>query len=133
MTEENTPGLADYILYRLEKSEEAYTDACLLAENKSWNAAVNRLYYSCFYAVSALLLNKSIKAQTHTGVKSEFAKYFVKGGIVPKEAFRLSSDLMDWRQKGDYGDMFDFDRETVMEVLPAVKQFLRIIHDLVKV
>ena len=42
MTEENTPGLADYILYRLEKSEEAYTDACLLSENKSWNAAVNR-------------------------------------------------------------------------------------------
>ena len=133
MTKEDIPGLTDYILYRLEKSGEAYKDACLLAKNRSWNAAVNRLYYSCFYAVSALLLNESIKAQTHTGVKSEFAKYFVKEGIVSREAFRLYSDLMDWRQKGDYGDMFDFDEDTVMEILPAVEKFLQIIHNLIKV
>lgn len=60
------------------------------------------MYYSCFYVVPALLLKNSIKAQTHAGVKSEFAKYFVKKGIIAKENFHVYSDLMDWRQKGDY-------------------------------
>lgn len=46
----------DYIEYRLSKAREALQDAKLLAENNSWNACVNRLYYSCYYAVSALLL-----------------------------------------------------------------------------
>lgn len=53
-----------------------------------------------FYMTTALLLRHSIKAQTHSGVKSEFARRFVKEGIVGKEHFRLYSDLMDWRQKG---------------------------------
>lgn len=123
--------LVAYISYRQEKSQEAYDNACLLADNKAWNAAINRLYYSCFYVVTALLLKNSIKAQTHTGVKSEFAKNFVKEGIVNKEDFHVYSDLMDWRQKGDYGDMFDFDEETVMGLLPLVKHFLQVINGLI--
>ena len=44
----------DYIAYRLAKARESFDDAQLLAENESWNASVNRLYYACYYAVSAL-------------------------------------------------------------------------------
>ena len=132
MNDSKVVGLTDYIRYRQEKSKEAYDNACLLAENKAWNAAINRLYYSCFYVVSALLLKNSIKAQTHAGVKSEFAKNFVKEGIITKEDFHVYSDLIDWRQKGDYGDMFDFDEETVMAVLPAVKHFLQIVNGLLE-
>ena len=44
---------------------------------------------------------------------------------------KLYSDLMDWRQKGDYGDMFDFDGETVTGLLPQVKKFLDEIERLV--
>ena len=129
--DDKIPGLDDYIRYRQAKSREAYENACLLAENGAWNAAINRLYYSCFYMTTALLLRHSVKAQTHSGVKSEFARRFVKEGIVGKEYFRLYSDLMDWRQKGDYGDMFDFDGETVAGLLPQVKKFLDEIERLV--
>lgn len=132
MMERNIPNLTEYIHYRQEKSVEAYENACLLAKNRAWNAAINRLYYSCFYMVSALLLKNSIKAQTHSGVKSEFSKKFVKEGIISKEGFRLYSDLMDWRQKGDYGDMYDFEEEAVMEVLPAVKCFLESVNNLIE-
>ena len=129
--DDQIPRLNDYIRYRRAKSREAYENACLLASNEAWNAAINRLYYSCFYMTTALLLRHSVKAQTHNGVKSEFARHFVKEGIVGKEYFRLYSDLMDWRQKGDYGDMFDFDEETVTNLLPQVKKFLDVIERLV--
>jgi uncharacterized protein (UPF0332 family) len=113
-----------YIEYRLAKANEALHDAGLLAENNSWNACVNRLYYSCYYAVSALLLKNGISTQTHTGLKTQFNLHFIKTGIIEKEFGKLYSDLMDWRQKGDYGDMFDFTQETVEPLLIPIKQFL---------
>jgi uncharacterized protein (UPF0332 family) len=39
---------------------------------------------------------------------------------------------MDWRQKGDYGDMFDFDKKTVEPLLKPVEKFLTEITKLVK-
>jgi hypothetical protein len=47
----------DLVKYRLEKAKETFEDAQLLIESKRWNSAINRLYYSAFYAVIALLLN----------------------------------------------------------------------------
>ena len=44
----------DYINYRINKGKEALADALLLIEEERWNASINRLYYSCFYTVSAL-------------------------------------------------------------------------------
>jgi len=46
----------DYIKYRFYRSEETFDEAVILAEKEKWNAVINRLYYSCFYAVIALLL-----------------------------------------------------------------------------
>ncbi len=45
----------DYIKYRISKSDEVFEDALLLLENKRWNSAVNRLYYSSFHLANALL------------------------------------------------------------------------------
>lgn len=44
---------------------------------------------------------------------------------------KLYADLMDWRQKGDYGDMFDFDREAVNPLFQPVEEFLKKIRSLV--
>lgn len=120
-----------YILYRVEKSNEAYKDALLLAKNERWNAAINRLYYSCYYSVSALLLKHKIFTYTHSGIKAQFGIYFVKTGLIPKEEGKLFADLMDWRQKGDYGDMFDFDKKTVESLIVPVKKFLENLKELI--
>ena len=42
--------------YRMERADEALEEAAILSERCHYNAAVNRLYYACFYAVQALLL-----------------------------------------------------------------------------
>lgn len=62
----------DYINYRIEKSDETYEDAVLLANNERWNSCVNRLYYSSYYLISALLYQHNIKAETHKGTKTQF-------------------------------------------------------------
>jgi hypothetical protein len=116
-----------YIVYRLTKSQESFEDARLLADNERWNAAVNRLYYTYFYAVSALLLSRQIEAYTHSGCKTQFGLHFIKTGIIETPQGRLYADLMDWRQKSDYGDMFEFDKETVGPVFQKVELFLEII------
>ena len=96
----------------------------MLAENASWNATINRLYYACYYAVSALLLQNDVTTQTHNGLKTQFNLLFVKTGIISIEQGRLYADLMDLRQKGDYGDMFDFEKESIIPLIDPVKELL---------
>jgi uncharacterized protein len=122
----------DYIHYRIEKSEQAYSDVKFLAKNKSWNACINRLYYSCYYKVSALALKSNIVTQTHSGLKSQFNLHFVKTGKISIEMGKLYSDLIDSRQKGDYGDMYDFDEKTVNELIAPVENFILILKNLIE-
>jgi uncharacterized protein (UPF0332 family) len=121
-----------YVAYRLEKAKETYDDAILLIKNEKWTSDVNRLYYTCYYAVSALLLSKDIITKTHSGIKSQFFLHFVKNGDIPIEMGKLYSDLFDWRHKGDYGDFFDFKKEEVKPLAQPVKNFLNLIINLTK-
>lgn len=75
----------DYIEYHLQKSRESFEDARLLAANGRWNASTNRLYYSCYYAVSALLISKNITPHTHAGCKTQLGLNFVKPGLISIE------------------------------------------------
>ncbi len=118
----------DYIRYRILKSDEAFEDAKLLIANKRWNASVNRLYYSSFYLVSALLFQHKLSAQTHNGAKTNFFLHFVKTDKVSKDLGKLYSSLFDWRQESDYADFVDFDSETVSPILNKVQE----LNDLLK-
>jgi uncharacterized protein (UPF0332 family) len=122
---------ADYINYRVTKSSEALNDAKVLANNQSWNACINRLYYACYYAVSALLLQNNVTTLTHTGLKTQFNLHFIKTGLIDKNYGKLFADLMDWRQKGDYGDMFDFDEDAVKPLIHPVESFIGKIKTLI--
>jgi uncharacterized protein (UPF0332 family) len=56
------------VTYRLNKANHTLKEIDILLKNELWNTAVNRMYYACYYAVSALLINRGIQAQTHAGV-----------------------------------------------------------------
>lgn len=62
-----TGSSEDYIKYRLERSSEIFEDAKLLADNKRWRSCVNRLYYSSFHLISALLYLDEVNAKSHDG------------------------------------------------------------------
>lgn len=57
MTSNERKELVDY---RINKSKETFSEIDLLVQNKLWNTAVNRLYYACYYAVIALLIDRKI-------------------------------------------------------------------------
>jgi len=41
----------------------------------------------------------------------------------------LYSDLFDWRQKGDYGDFFDFERKNVQPIMKPTSELLELIKN----
>lgn len=115
----------DYIKYRFHRAEESFEEALILAKEERWNAVINRLYYACFYAVIALLLKNNIETQTHDGARTQFGLQFIKTGIIDKESGKLFSKLFDYRQKGDYGDLFDYDDEITKPLIEKVKAFIQ--------
>lgn len=117
---------AEYITYRIEKAEETLLAAVQLAQGRFWNSCVNRLYYACFYAVTAMLVNEQIITKTHVGVKTQFFQHFIKTGIIDTKFSMLYSDLFDWRQKGDYNDFFDLTESDVLPLFEQVREFLKI-------
>lgn len=77
------------IHYRLERARETYDEAILMKQENHWNACANRLYYSCFYAVLALIEKHGFASSKHSGVKSLFNQHFVKQGKINKEHGKL--------------------------------------------
>ncbi|MFI5142183.1 MAG: HEPN domain-containing protein [Bacteroidia bacterium] len=74
----------------------------MLINNRMWNAAVNRLYYACFYAVNALLIKKQIQARKHSGIIQMFNLHFIHTGLLSKEYGKFYTTLFDMRQSGDH-------------------------------
>ncbi len=93
---------------------------------------MNRLYYASFYAVIALFAKNNINSHTHSGAKTQLSLHFVKTGKLDKESGMLYGDLFDLRQKGDYGDFFDFEEQHITSLIPKVEEFLRKIETLTK-
>jgi uncharacterized protein len=114
----------EYIKYRFKRAQESIDDAIILIDNKKWNTAINRLYYSCFYAVIALLLKNDIETRSHNGARTKFSDVFIKTGLIDIKFGKLFSQLSDYRQKGDYGDLFDFDDKIVLPLVDKVKEFV---------
>jgi len=93
------------IKYRLERAKESLEEANILLERGYPNTFVNRLYYSCFYAVSALLLIRGLSSTKHSGIRSLFHQNFIKTGLMNEEMGQLYDKLFDNRQKSDYADL----------------------------
>ena len=113
---------------RMARADESLEDARILAKAERWNACVNRLYYACFYAVSALLYFHSIEAMTHKGVRIKFMSEFIKTGLFDKEYGKLFSDLFDWRQEGDYSDFVSFDKDLTLPLINKSEEFIALIR-----
>lgn len=121
----------ELFFYRLERAQETLEDARILANSERWNACVNRLYYACFYAVSALLIKEGYSSSKHTGVRSLFNLHFVKTGVVPKELARIYNDLFERRQESDYTDFITFKESQVQPLIPQAEEFVERISILI--
>jgi len=122
--------LRGLIQYRLDRARETFEEALLMKREEHWNACANRLYYACFYAVTALLTKNELSSSKHSGIKALFNQHFVKTGQVSRENGKLYNQLFEERQEGDYVDFVLFDRDTVVPWIPKVEQFIESISQL---
>ena len=120
----------ELVKYRISKARETFNEVDLHVENKLWNTAINRLYYACYYAVIALLVDKDIHAQTHSGVRQMFGLHFVKSGLIDKESGKFYTDIFDLRQTGDYDDYIDFKKEDVLDLIDPANELISKIEEL---
>jgi len=114
----------ELIRHRQRKGRETLEDAALLFHSGRLFSALNRIYYALFYEVIALLLTADLSSAKHTGVRALFNEHFVKTGKVPVELGRFYARMYDFRQKGDYGDFVEFEKEKVKEWLDQASMFM---------
>ncbi|MFV0344891.1 MAG: HEPN domain-containing protein [Bacteroidales bacterium] len=120
-----------YVKYRIACAYTTFK-AARVADSGFWDSSVNRLYYALFYAVSALLVQNHIQTKSHSSVRSQFSLLFVKTGKFEKKYGRLLSELFDWRQKGDYDNIFSYNGEVVEPLFEPVEEMISAIEDEIK-
>jgi uncharacterized protein (UPF0332 family) len=114
----------ELIRYKQKKARDTLEDAALLFHSGRLFSTLNRICYALFYEVVALLLTADLSSAKHTGVRALFNEHFVRAGKVPVELGRFYTRMYDFRQKGDYGDFIEFEREKVKEWLDQASMFI---------
>ncbi|MDE5869607.1 MAG: HEPN domain-containing protein [Muribaculaceae bacterium] len=125
MNEQYTIGdLGDLINYRLQRAQETLDEADYNAKGEYYNAAVNRLYYACYYAASALMVANHLEASSHKGIKSMLGLKFIKTGRLDLRYGRIYQQLFENRQSGDYEDFVYCDKELYDILRPQAEEFV---------
>ena len=119
-----TPEEQALVRYRLERANEALDEARLLFEAGHLRTYVNRLYYACFYAVSALLLTQGLSASRHTHLRALLHKELIRPGVIPLKYGQFYDLLFNNRQKGDYSDFVVFQAQQVQPWLDQAREFV---------
>lgn len=120
--------LDDLLRYRMEQAHETLREAEILLNESAFRGAVNRAYYAMFYALLALLATKQLGTSRHSGALALFDREFVKTGVFPRELSRSLHLAFDRRQRHDYGEMTNVDRQVVEETLTDAKTFVTAIE-----
>ena len=97
-----------------------------------WSVVANRLYYACFYAVSALLIQNNLYAKSHSGTISLFGLHIVMKNLISKDFAKLYSKLFEMRQTGDYDDIYLLSENDVSPLIQPTKDFVATICKLLE-
>ena len=117
--------------YRLQKAKETFAEVSILMNNKLWRIAANRLYYSCFYAASALLIKDGHQAHTHNGVITILSLHYIKENKIDKSLIKIYGNLFNMRQRGDYEDWIIIEESDIRPMLQPAEQFIAEIEKLI--
>lgn len=124
-------SIDDLIKYRLQRASETLEEADYTAKGGYFNAAINRLYYCCYYAATALMLANGLSTGSHRGIKTMLGLHFVKTGKLDPKYGRIYQQLFENRQSGDYEDFIYCDLELFNELRPQAEDFINTIASLV--
>ena len=124
--------LKEVIRYWLQKAHESIDAAQDEMGAGRLSFSVNRIYYACFYVVSAFLLEQRLQFRKHSGVRASFHKHLVKPGLVSLEHGKLYEELFEARQRGDYIELVQFEPAQVGDWLLRAREFVQAVSLLLK-
>ncbi len=120
----------EIVRFRLDKARATFAEVAVHMENRFYRTAANRLYYACYYAATALLINDGYETHTHAGVKTLLGLYYISKGRIDKSFGKKYGLLFDLRQTGDYEDCFDVDEEDVQQFIAPVEAFITLVGEM---
>lgn len=117
----------ELVAYRLTQAAETLEEAIFLLDGgKSLRAVTNRVYYSMFYAILALLIDEPFASSKHSGVLSYFNRKFINEGVFPRDIGRAINRAFELRQQGDYRENVELTLEQVKPLIGAATAFLEL-------
>jgi uncharacterized protein len=121
----------DVVRYWWGKAEESLLSAERELNAYSLSFAMNRIYYSAFYAVSSALLDRRISFKKHSAVRSNFHREFIKSHLLDIGWGKFYDRLFEDRQEGDNIALIEFDVEYVKNQLKKCEDFLNALKPLI--
>lgn len=112
----------------LTKAKETLISAEKNLEIDELYTAQNRLYYTVFYAVSALAQKHGFATSKHSQLKGWFTREFIKSKKINTEYGKLYFELFENRQKSDYTFTYKPIKENLIINLALVKEFIDVIE-----
>ncbi len=128
------PGDRDTLIkHRMNRARETRLESILLFENGMLAAVVNRVYYSMFYALSALAILQEFETGKHAQLIGWLNKNFIKTGMVDNRYSKIISQAFDKRMLGDYADLPEFSVTEVEAMIAESGEFIVMIEKLIGV
>lgn len=112
------------------KSVNTFDELDNAIQIEKWNMAANRMFYSLFHAVTALLVKDGHKVSSHRGIKGALGLHYVTTGLIDVEEARIFAQLATLREKADYDVIFTASQDEVLKLLPHAKRLLEKIKSL---
>lgn len=108
----------------LRKAKDSLRGARVLADQKLYDFAVSRAYYTMFYVAEAFLLGEGLAFSKHSAVIASFGQRFAKTGRVSGEFHRYLIEGADSRNTGDYDIGPGLSKAEATKQIKRAKQFL---------
>ena len=109
---------------RFRQATDTLKEAEFLLTKEMLRGALNRCYYSIFYATLALLAIRQLGSSKHSGVIDLFHREFVKSGLFPITTAKLLAKAFELRCKSDYKEFIEPDKEQVAKMFESAKTFV---------
>ena len=116
----------------IEKAYRIYNQALIMMHEMQWDGMANRLYYSVFHAVSALLIKDNHVVNSHKGSHALFSQYYIKTNRLPKLYGELYQKMERMREESDYNCTYDEEPDVLQNNMIPAKEMLDTIAAMVK-
>ncbi|MEM6838046.1 MAG: HEPN domain-containing protein [Cyanobacteria bacterium P01_C01_bin.120] len=114
----------------LHKATQALESAQSELQAGRLDFAVNRAYYACFYAASAVMLQQGKQFVKHSGLRGAIHKDLIKAGKLAPRWGKVFDRAFENRQAADYLILFTFEAGQVEQLIQDGEAFVQAMQQL---